>query len=128
MKIQHASVFVDEQEKAVQFYTEVLGFVQKTDMPADDFRWLTVVSPEGPQDIELLLEPNDNPAARTYQEAIYQAGIPATSFTVDNMEQEYQRLTKLGVEFRTKPTKMEWGTYAVFDDTSGNLINLHQPA
>ena len=128
MKIQLASVFVDDQEKAVQFYTEVLGFPKKTDMPAGDFRWLTVVSPEGPQDIELLLEPHDNPAARTYQEAIYQAGIPATSFTVDDMEQEYQRLTKLGVEFRTKPTKAEWGTYAVFDDTCGNLINLHQPA
>ena len=128
MKIQLASVFVDDQEKALQFYTEVLGFVKKTDVPAGHFRWLTVVSPEGPQEIELLLEPNDNPAARTYQEAIYEAGIPATSFTVDDMEQEYQRLTKLGVEFRTKPTKMEWGTYAVFDDTSGNLINLHQPA
>ena len=83
---------------------------------------------EGPQEIELLLEPNDNPAAGTYQEAIYQAGYLQTSFTVDDMEQEYQRLTRLGVEFRTKPTKAEWGPYAVFDDTCGNLINLHQPA
>ncbi|HEX6291777.1 MAG TPA: VOC family protein [Herpetosiphonaceae bacterium] len=126
MKIKLSSVFVDDQAKALKFYTEVLGFVKKTDVAAGEFRWLTVVSPEGPDDMELVLEPNNNPAARTYQQAIFEQGIPITSFSVDNVRQEYDRLKKLGVEFRTEPTTMDWGTFAIFDDTCGNLIQLHQ--
>ena len=92
MKIKLSSVFVEDQKKALGFYTEVLGFVKKTDIPMGEFSWLTVVSPEGPEDIELVLEPNVNPAARTYQEAIHEAGIPATAFAVDDIQKEYERL------------------------------------
>ena len=120
------SVFVDDQDKALRFYTDVLGFVKKTDVPVGQFRWLTVVSPDGPEGVELLLEPNDNPAAKAYQASIYEQGIPATTFAVDDLSQEYERLTKLGVAFRVEPTATEWGTNAVFDDTCGNLIGLHQ--
>ncbi len=126
MQIKLASVFVDDQEKALRFYTEVLGFVKKTDVPAGDFRWLTVVSPEGPDDIELLLEPNDNPAARTYQRAIYEQGIPATSFFSRDVREEYDKLKGLGVVFTTEPTTMGPVTLAVFDDTCGNLIQISQ--
>ena len=126
VKITLTSVLVDDQDKALKFYTEVLGFVKKQDLPAGAFRFLTVVSPEGPDDVELLLEPNDNPAARTYQQAIYEQGIPATSFAVDDIEQEYARMTQVGVNFRTAPTAAGPVTIAVFDDTCGNLIQLHQ--
>jgi predicted enzyme related to lactoylglutathione lyase len=126
MKIKLTSVFVDDQDKAVKFYTEVLGFVAKRDMPAGEFRFITVVSPEEPGGTELLLEPNANPAARTYQKAIYEAGIPCTSFFAEDVQQEYERMLKLGVVFSTRPTVTEWGTYAVLDDTCGNLIQLHQ--
>ncbi len=126
MKIKLSSVFVDDQDKALRFYTEVLGFVKKADIPVGEFKWLTVVSPEGPDDLELLLEPNNNPAAKTYQEAIFEKGIPATSFFVEDVQQEYERMKQLGVAFRTEPTTMEWGTLAVFDDTCGNLIQLYQ--
>ena len=95
-------------------------------MPVGEFKYVTVVSPEGPDDIELLLEPNDNPAARTYQQALFQAGIPPTTFAVEDIHKEYERMTKLGVVFRTKPTTTEWGTEAVFEDTCRNLISLHQ--
>ena len=126
MKIKLSSVFVDDQDKALKFYTEVLGFVKKTDRPAGEFRWLTVVSPEAPDDVELLLEPNDNPAARTYQQAIFEAGIPATAFAVEDVHLEYERMSQLGVAFSMKPTRTEWGIMAVFDDTCGNLICLNQ--
>ncbi len=126
VKIALASVLVDDQDKALRFYTEVLGFVKKQDLPVGAFRFLTVVSPEGPDDIELLLEPNDNPAAKTYQQAIYAQGIPATSFAVDDIQKEYKRMTALGVVFRTEPTPAGPVTIAVFDDTCGNLIQLHQ--
>jgi len=127
MKIGLTSVFVDDQAKAVAFYTEVLGFVKKADQAVGEFRWLTVVSPEGPEGIELLLEPNDNPAAKAYQAAIYEAGMPATMFFSDDVQREYERLVEKGVEFRLPPTKMEWGgTQAIFDDTCGNLIGIHQ--
>ena len=96
MKIKLNSVFVDSQEKALIFYAEVLGFVKKVDLPAVKFRWLTVISPEGPEDLELVLEPNANPAAKTYQDAIYEQGIPTTSFSVDDIQEEYQRLINLG--------------------------------
>jgi predicted enzyme related to lactoylglutathione lyase len=127
MKITLASIFVDDQDKALKFYTEVLGFRKKQDFPIGGAKWLTVVSPEGSEDIELLLEPNGNSAAKTYQEEIYKQGIPATSFLVEDIDKEYERLSSLGVEFLAKPTKADWGSYAIFDDTCGNLINLHQP-
>jgi catechol 2,3-dioxygenase-like lactoylglutathione lyase family enzyme len=126
MKIYITSVFVDDQEKALQFYTEVLGFVKKTDVPAGDYKWLTVVSPEGNSDIELLLEPNVNPAATTYQEALFEQGIPITSFAVEDLQEEYERLTHLGVTFTMEPTEMGPVKIAIFDDTCGNLIQLAQ--
>jgi len=126
MKINLTSVMVDDQAKALAFYTEVLGFVKKNDIPAGEFRWLTVVSPEGPADIELLLEPTGFPPAKVYQKALFEAGIPLTSFTVADCQKEYERMTKLGVVFRTKPTQMGPVIQAIFEDTCGNLIGLHQ--
>lgn len=126
MKIKITSVFVEDQEKALTFYTDVLGFVKKIDMPAGDFKWLTVVSPEEPDSVELLLEPNDNPAAKTYQKAIYSEGIPTTSFAVDDIQQEYERLKKRGVEFTAEPAEVGPVTFAIFDDTCGNLIQISQ--
>jgi predicted enzyme related to lactoylglutathione lyase len=126
MKIKLTSVFVDNQEKALKFYTEVLGFIKKNDIPLGDTRWLTVVSPEGPDDLELLLEPNSNPAAKTYQESLFQQGIPATSFFTEDVEKEYERMSVMGANFVLKPTKAEWGSYAILEDTCGNLIQLHQ--
>ena len=126
MKIKLNSVFVDNQDKALKFYTEVLGFVKKNDIPIGEYKWLTVVSPEGPDDIELVLEPNGNPAAKTYQEAIFKQGIPCTAFAVDDIQKEYERLKELGVVFTMEPTKMGPVTLAKFDDTCGNLIQLYQ--
>jgi predicted enzyme related to lactoylglutathione lyase len=126
MKIFITSVFVDHQARALKFYTEVLGFVKKTDVPAGQYRWLTVVSPEGPADVELLLEPNVTPVAKTYQKALYDQGIPATMFKVEDCQKEYERLKKLGVKFAMPPTKMGPSTSAVFDDTCGNLISIAQ--
>ena len=126
MKIKLSSVLVDDQDKALTFYTKVLGFVKKMDMPLGEFKWLTVVSPEGPDDIELLLEPNSNPAAKTFQKAIFEQGIPLTAFAVDDIQKEYERLKKLGVEFTMEPTNMGMTTVAVFNDTCGNLIQIHQ--
>ena len=126
MKIKLSSVIVDDQDKALKFYTEVLGFVKKTDFPVGEFRWLTVVSPEGPDDIELALEPNANPVAKTFQEALFEQGTPLTAFAVEDIQQEYERMKGLGVVFRTEPTKTGPVTIAVFDDTCGNLIQLYQ--
>jgi predicted enzyme related to lactoylglutathione lyase len=126
MKIKLASVFVDDQDKALKFYTEVLGFIQKTNIPMGTARWITVVSPEGPADIELLLEPMGFAPAKTYQRALFEAGIPLTAFAVENIEKEYERMGRLGVVFKTKPVKMGAVTIAVFDDTCGNLIQLVQ--
>lgn len=126
MKINLTSVMVDDQEKALRFYTEVLGFVKKNDIPMGELRWLTVVSPEGPDDVELLLEPMGFPPARTYQAALFQAGIPATSFAVDDLRKEYERMTGLGVAFKSEPTQAGPVTVAVFEDTCGNLIQMHQ--
>jgi predicted enzyme related to lactoylglutathione lyase len=126
MKIILTSVMVDDQEKALKFYTEVLGFVKKNDIPLGEDRWLTVVSPEGPDDVELLLEPMGFPPARTYQKALFEAGIPLTSFAVDDIQKEYERMKKLGVVFKTAPTKMGPVTIAVFEDTCGNLIQMAQ--
>lgn len=126
MKIKLCSVFVDDQDKALAFYTEVLGFVKKADVPVGEFRWLTVVSPDEPNGTELLLEPNDNPAARTFQEAIFTQGIPLTAFAVEDVRAEYERLKTLGVVFTQEPTEMGSVTLAVLVDTCGNLIQLIQ--
>jgi catechol 2,3-dioxygenase-like lactoylglutathione lyase family enzyme len=126
MKIRHTSVMVDDQEKALKFYTDVLGFVKCNDIPLGEFKWLTVVSPEGPNDIEFLLEPMGFPPARTYQKALFEAGIPAAVFAVDDIQKEYERMSKLGVVFRSEPTKMGSVTVAVFEDTCGNLIQIAQ--
>jgi len=127
MQIRLASIFVEDQEKALKFYTEILGFVKKEDIPMGDFRWLTVVSPDSPGDIELVLEPNENPAANTFQQAIFKQGIPATAFFVEDMDHEYKRLTQQGVKFTAPPTSIPQGpTIALFEDTCGNLIQLVQ--
>jgi catechol 2,3-dioxygenase-like lactoylglutathione lyase family enzyme len=126
MKIKHTSVMVDDQEKALKFYTEVLGFVKSNDIPLGEFKWLTVVSPEGTNEIELLLEPMGFPPARTYQRALFEAGIPAAVFAVDDIQKEYERMKKLGVAFHSEPTKTGPVTVAVFEDTCGNLIQIAQ--
>ncbi len=126
MKIKLTSLIVDNQDKALTFYTEILGFVKKTEMPAGEFKWLTVVSPDAPDDIELVLEPNNNPAAKTFQEALYKQGIPLTAFNVDDIQKEYNRLTALGVNFRGAPAKAGPATAAIFDDTCGNWIMIYQ--
>ena len=126
MRIKLTSVFVDDQDKALKFYTEVLGFLKKADVPVGEFKWLTVVSVDEPDGVELLLEPNDNPAAKTFQADIYQQGIPAATFAVEDVEKEYARLKELGVEFKMEPTKMEGFSMAVLDDTCGNLIQMLQ--
>jgi catechol 2,3-dioxygenase-like lactoylglutathione lyase family enzyme len=126
MKINLASVFVDDQDKALKFYTEVLGFLEKRAIPVGEFRFLTVVSPEDPDGTELLLEPNDSPAAKTFQEAIFQQRIAATSFAVADIHQEFERLRQRGVAFTLAPTEMGPVTIAVFDDTCGNLIQINQ--
>jgi catechol 2,3-dioxygenase-like lactoylglutathione lyase family enzyme len=126
MKILISSVLVDDQAKALKFYTEILGFVNKTDIPVGDFRWLTVVSPEGSNDIELALEPNENPAAKTFQQALFEQGIPATAFFSEDIQAEYERLKELGVGFKVEPSGTGPGTIAVFDDTCGNLIQVQQ--
>lgn len=126
MRITLTSVLVDDQERAHRFYTDVLGFVTSKDIPVGDARWLTVVSPDGHPDVELLLEPNQNPAipAREYQQALYAAGIPAAMFAVDDVRAEYERLRALGVRFTGEPATMDGITMATFDDTCGNLIMI----
>lgn len=126
MRIKLTSVMVDDQEKALKFYTEVLGFVKKHDIPMGEFRWLTVVSPEAPDEAELLLEPMGFAPARTYQKALFDAGIPLAVFNVDDIQSEYERMEKLGVVFKTKPTPMGPVTIAVLEDTCGNFIQLVQ--
>jgi catechol 2,3-dioxygenase-like lactoylglutathione lyase family enzyme len=124
MKIVLTSVLVDDQAKALAFYTDVLGFRTSKDVPMGHHRWLTVVSPEGPDGPELLLEPDEHPAARPFKSALVADGIPFTSFGVDDAEKEYQRLSAAGVRFTQRPTKMGPVTTAVFDDTCGNLIQI----
>ena len=126
MRIVVTSVMVDDQAKAHRFYTDVLGFVTKHDIPLGEDRWLTVVSPDDPGGTELLLEPDSHPAAKPFKQALVEDGIPATSFGVDDVEAEYARLTAVGVEFTQPPAAMGPVTTAVFDDTCGNLINIHQ--
>jgi predicted enzyme related to lactoylglutathione lyase len=126
MKIKLNAVLVDDQDKALKFYTEVLGFIKKNDIPAGEARWLTVVSPDAPDDIELLLEPTGFLAAQTYQKALFDAGIPLTAFAVKDIQKEYERMKELGVAFSMEPTKAGPATPAVFNDTCGNLIQLYQ--
>ena len=124
MKIILTSVFVDDQDKALQFYTEKLGFVKKQDVPVGEFKWLTVVSPDNQDGTELLLEPSDNPVAKEYKKGLVEQGIPAASFGVDNIDDEYKRLKDLGVAFTLEPTQMGPVKVAIFDDTCGNLIQI----
>ena len=124
MNIIVTSLFVDDQDKALKFYTDVLGFVKKHDVPAGNFRWITVVSKDDENGTELVLEPNDNIAAQDYQNSLMQQGIPATMFGVDNVDEEYKRLEALGVEFTMKPKAAGDMKIAVFNDTCGNLIQL----
>jgi len=126
MKIVLTSVYVDDQDKALQFYTNVLGFVKKTEIPMGDARWLTVVSADEPDGIELLLEPDSHPAARPFKQALVHDGIPFTSFAVSDVRAEFDRLTAAGVKFTQPPVEMGPVTMAVFDDTCGNLIQIAQ--
>ncbi len=124
MRITLASVLVDDQEKALRFYTDVLGFVKKTEFPVGEHRWLTVVSPEDPDGVELALEPDVHPAAKPYKQALAEDGIPFTSFAVADVHREHERLTGLGVTFTQPPTLMGEMTTAILDDTCGNLIMI----
>ncbi len=126
MRITLTSVFVSDQDEALRFYTETLGFVKKHDVPAGEYRWITVVSPDDPDGAELLLEPNENPVAQTYQKGLFDQGIPANSFGVTDIHAEHERLKALGVAFTMEPTEMGPVTIAVFDDTCGNLIQIMQ--
>jgi catechol 2,3-dioxygenase-like lactoylglutathione lyase family enzyme len=127
MRIKLNSIMVDDQQKALEFYTGVVGFVAKHDIPVGTYRWITVVSPDGPDDLELVLEPNANPAGRTFQEALFAQGIPATAFESADLEKDVQRLRAKGVVFTMAPTNVGAVTIAVFADTCGNLIQLYQP-
>ena len=128
MQIKFISVMVEDQDSALHFYTSVLGFEKMADIPMGEFRWLTVCSPEGITGVELVLEPMGFPPARTYQKALFEAGIPATAFITKDIAAEVQRLKARGVKFRGEPTNMGLITAVVFEDTCGNLINLVQPA
>lgn len=124
MRIHLSSVFVDDQDKALKFYTTVLGFIKKSEVPLGEARWLTVVSPDNLSGPELVLEPDGHPAVKPYKEALVGDGIPATSFAVDDVHKEFERLRGLGVHFTQAPVEMGPITTAVFDDTCGNLIQI----
>ncbi|MGG3839783.1 VOC family protein [Paenibacillus thiaminolyticus] len=126
MKIIVTSIFVQNQDKALEFYSEKLGFVKKEDVPMGKFRWITLVSPDDQEGTELLLEPNDHPAAKEYQKKLFAEGIPVTMFGVADIRKEYKRLMEKGVRFTMEPTEMGKVTIAVFDDTCGNLIQIVQ--
>ena len=124
MKLKVTSIYVDDQEKALRFYTDVLGFVKKTDVTQGPYRWLTVASAEEPDGVELQLAPNDNPAAAAYQQAMFEQSQPTAMFYVDDVQQEYDRMTALGAEFTMPPTKVTGSTIAMLKDTTGNLIQI----
>ena len=126
MRIKLNSIFVDNQDKALKFYTDILGFKKSKEIPVGEFKWLTVASPEGPADVELVLEPNANPAAKEFQEAIFKQGIPITAFEVDDLRAEHERLKGLGVMFTMQPTDHGPVKIAIFSDTCGNLVQLYQ--
>ncbi|WP_433934894.1 VOC family protein [Sorangium cellulosum] len=127
MRIKLNSIMVEDQDRALTFYTEVLGFKKKHDIPLGEYRWITVVSPEGPDDVELVLEPNANPASKTYQQALFAQGIPLTAFEVEDLKAEFARLKERQVAFTKEPTPMGPVMIAVLSDTCGNLIQLYQP-
>jgi catechol 2,3-dioxygenase-like lactoylglutathione lyase family enzyme len=127
MRIKLTSIMVDDQEKAARFYTEVLGFVKRHDFPVGEFRWITVTSPEGPNDLELVLEPNANPAGKAFQQAMFEQGIPVAAFEVGDLAAEFDRLNARGVVFTRAPMSAGPVMIAVFADTCGNLIQLYQP-
>ena len=124
MKIKITGIFVDDQDKALRFYTDVLGFVKKTDIGASAYRWLTVVSPEEPDGTELHLETNADPAAKAFQQALFEQSKPAAMFYVDDVQREYERMQGLGAQFTMPPTKVTGSTIAMLNDTCGNLIQL----
>jgi catechol 2,3-dioxygenase-like lactoylglutathione lyase family enzyme len=124
MRINVCSVLVDDQDKALRFYTETLGFMKKTEVPLGEARWLTVVSPDDPDGVELVLEPDDHPAAKSFKAALVEDGIPFTSFAVDDVRREFERLSGLGVRFTQEPADMGPVTTAVLHDTCGNLIQI----
>ena len=124
MKIKIATIFVDDHDKALRFYTDVLGFAKKTDVGAGRYRWLTVVSPEEPDGTELHLELAADPAAKTFQQALFEQSKPAAMFYVDDVQREYERMQGLGAEFTMPPTKVTGSTIAMLNDTCGNLIQL----
>lgn len=124
MKIKITSIYVNDQEKALRFYTEVLGFVKKADFSQGPYRWLTVASPEEPNGTELQLARNDNPPARAYQQALFAQGQPASMFYVEDVQREYDRMQPLGAEFTMPPTKVTGSTIAMLNDTCGNLIQI----
>ena len=126
MKIKLTSILVDDQDKALRFYTQTLGFIKKTEIPMGEHKWLTVVSNEEPNGVEVVLEPMGFAPAKVYQKALHDAGIPLTAFFVEDIQSEYERLEKLGVKFSMKPTVMGPVTITVFDDTCGNNIQLVQ--
>mgnify|MGYP000923914154 CR=1 FL=1 len=126
MKIVLTSIFVNNQDEAQKFYTEKLGFVTKHDFPIGEFKWITVVSSEDEEGTELLLEPSNNPVAKTYQEGIFEQGIPAAAFATKDIKAEFEKLKERGVKFTMEPKKMDQVIVAVFDDTCGNLIQLMQ--
>ena len=127
MRINLSSVMVEDQEKALKFYTEKLGFIKKTDIPIGEYRWLTVISPDGAEGVELVLEPLGFPPSHDYQKALYNAGIPITAFLSNDIQAEYKKLRSLGVIFRGEPQAMGAITSVLFEDTCGNLVNLVQP-
>jgi catechol 2,3-dioxygenase-like lactoylglutathione lyase family enzyme len=124
MRINLASIYVDDQDRALRFYTQVLGFLPKTEIPMGEHRWLTVVSPDDPDGVELVLEPDEHPAAKPFKEALVADGIPFTSFAVPDVQGEFERLTALGVTFTQEPLTMGPVTTAVLDDTCGNLVQI----
>jgi catechol 2,3-dioxygenase-like lactoylglutathione lyase family enzyme len=128
MRIKLTSIMVDDQDKALRFYTDVLGFKKKNDIPVGEYRWITVTSPEAQDDPELVLEPNANPAARTFQEAMFKQGIPLAAFEVADLATEFSRLSAAGVAFTKPPTPAGPVSLAIFADTCGNLIQLYQPS
>jgi catechol 2,3-dioxygenase-like lactoylglutathione lyase family enzyme len=128
MRIKLTSIMVDDQDKALKFYTDVLGFRKKLDFPVGEYKWLTVVSPDGPDDLELVLEPNANPAGKAFQDAMFTQGIPLAAFEATDIAADFARLKAQGVAFTREPTRMGPVTIAVFSDTCGNLIQIYQPA
>lgn len=127
MRIKLTSIMVDDQSKALRFYTEVLGFKKKHDIPVGEFRWITVTSPEGPDDLELVLEPNANPAGKAFQSSMFSQGIPLAAFEVSDIAAEFRRLSANGVAFTKEPASAGPVSIAIFADTCGNLIQLYQP-